>query len=111
MEGAVLHGRNEIQGFPFRVAACGDDLAPEMGGYPFDVLHEPCGAPENIVVYPLEEIAMDHAVALFEPGGIRIVDVSTLMGMGSEKVTLESKVSDDFYEIWPHRTSAHRFFG
>ena len=76
IEGLSVYCRNEIQRFSFWIATGRDDLLPQVGGHPFDVLHKLFWVLEHIMVYPLKNVTMDRTAPFSKTSNVRVVDVS-----------------------------------
>jgi len=57
------------------------------------------------MVYPLENVAVDHTVCSSEMTSVSVVDVSKSIGTGFYEITIKPKVFDYFFKTRPHLTS------
>ncbi len=82
VESTFTYRGNEIQRFSFWIATGCDDLLPQMGRHLFDVVHKLFWALEDMMVYPLKNVAVDRTVPFSKTSNVRVVDVSKFPEVG-----------------------------
>jgi hypothetical protein len=103
--------RDEVEGFPVRIAAVLHYLVPQMGRYAPDILHQLFRLSKDVVIDPLQDVAMDKTALFPEKHNISIVNMSNPIGTGFQELAITLKKSDNTCQARVHLASPHRLSG